>query len=98
MNDRPEAVIAEDECWQTYMGDGVRLEINAHRVTEDEWALAIVNEAGVASNWTEFFATGEAALAAGLKVIEEEGVAAFTSIEGFDYLLDGSKDGENPGH
>ncbi|MEX2468722.1 MAG: hypothetical protein WD396_03110 [Pseudohongiellaceae bacterium] len=94
MGDEPDAGISEDECWQTYVGQGVRLEINAHRITEGEWALAVVNEAGVASNWLEFFATGEAALAAGLKAIEEEGVEAFTSIEGFDYLQDGSKDGE----
>lgn len=76
------------EICRTYVRDGVRLDVVASRLGIGEWVLAVVNEAGVASNWTESFATGEAALDAGLKAIEEEGVETFTSIEGFEYLQD----------
>jgi len=83
-----------DEICRTYINDGVRLDIVASRIGKGEWALAVLNEAGVASNWTEFFATGEAALDAGMKAIEEEGVEAFTSMEGFEYLQDAHGEGE----
>lgn len=89
-----ESETSADELCRAYMSDGVRLDIVASRLGKGEWALAVLNEAGVASNWTEFFATGEAALNAGMKAIEEEGVEAFTSIEGFEYLQEVRGDGE----
>ena len=92
MTDESEALV--DELCRNYVSNGVRLEIVASRLGEGEWALAVMNEAGIASNWTEFFATGEAALEAGMKAIEEEGVEAFTSIEGFEYLQDDESEGE----
>lgn len=79
---------AQDEIRQTYMEAGVRLEIVASCEGENQWALMVVNEAGIRSHWIEFFATGDAALTAALQAIREEGVEAFSSVEGFDYLGD----------
>ena len=76
----------ETICSRWYVGNGVRLEIVAERITTNEWALAVINEHGIMSHWNEFFATSEAALNAGLRAIETEGTDEFTSTEGFDYL------------
>lgn len=94
MSDSDKVGSGLDECWQTYEENGVCLEINTQRRSEGEWALAIVNEDGVASHWIETFATAKAAMVAGLNAIEEEGVEAFTSIEGFEYLSEGFGTGE----
>lgn len=82
------------EIRRTYARNGVHLDVVASRLGIGEWTLAVVNEAGVVSNWIEFFAKGKAALNAGMKAIEEEGVKAFTSIEGFEYLQDAHSEGE----
>ena len=81
-----------NELRKALVFDGVRLEIVATEITTNEWSLAVINEAGVSSNWYEFFTTPEAALAEAVRVIEEEGVDEFTDIEGFEYLLQQSRE------
>ena len=68
--------------------DGHRLTIVARRSFEKEWELCILNERGVVTNWMEIFESAQLALDAGEAAIDEEGVEAFTSVEGFDYLND----------
>ena len=48
---------------------------------EDDWELSIVNERDAAQIWMEWFPTAEAAIAAGLAAIEEEGPEAFVKNE-----------------
>jgi len=68
--------------------DGYRLTIVARRSFEKEWELCILNERGVVTNWMEIFESAQLALDAGAAAIDEEGAAAFVSVEGFDYLND----------
>jgi hypothetical protein len=76
-----------DERCQTWVGQGVRLEIVATKL-DGRWNLAVINERGVHSIWYESFATAETAFEVALKAIEEEGIEEFVSIDGFDYLDD----------
>lgn len=85
MNDRTGKF--KDEISKEIEVDGFKLEICAHRIDEEGWALCIINELGIMSHWTEFFETAEDALEAASKAIETEGVKAFMDTEGFDYLL-----------
>ena len=71
----------------THVSDGVELEIIAEKAGADGWQLAIQNELGIRSVWYEFFATSQAAIEAGVKAIETEGVEVFLDTEGFEYLL-----------
>jgi hypothetical protein len=71
---------------ETWVGQGVRLEIIATPMPKGLWSLFVRNERGVMSNWYEFFETAEAAIETARKAIEEEGVEEFVSIEGFEYL------------
>lgn len=66
--------------------DGNELEIITEKVCDGEWALAVENVHGVRTGWCEFFRSAEAALEAGRRAVETEGVEAFISIEGFEYL------------
>lgn len=75
-----------EERYQTWEGQGVRLEIVATRLRDGRWNLAVVNERGVHSIWYESFATAETAFEIALKAIDEEGIEEFVSIEGFEYL------------
>lgn len=77
---------------QTFIGEGVRLEIVVTELRKDEWSLSVVNEIGIASNWIEFFASKDCAVEAALNAIREEGVKQFLSIEGFEYLQDDHHD------
>lgn len=75
-----------DERCQTWLGQGVRLEIVATKLRDGRWNLAVINERGVHSIWHESFATAESAFEVARKTIEEEGIEEFVSIEGFEYL------------
>ena len=77
----------EDEVSEEIEVDGFKLEIYAHRIDEEGWALCVINELGIMSHWTEFFETAQDALKAGKKAIEIEGVKAFMDTEDFGYLL-----------
>lgn len=68
--------------------DGIALDIIARQLTPAQWALNIRNCYGVMTTWTATFATAEAALAAGLRAIEDEGATTFMDMEGFEYLLE----------
>jgi len=57
--------------------DGVTLTIASEKIGEGEWALSIINEYGVSSNWIEYFQTPQKALDQALLAIKEEGVEAF---------------------
>ena len=70
----------------TMVMDGNRLEVITRKITEGEWSLCVENSHGVRSEWCEFFETPDAALEAGRKAIETEGIEEFISIEGFEYL------------
>jgi len=73
---------------QTFIGGGAKLDIVVTEIRKDEWVLAVVNEAGVSSNWCEFFDSCDCAVEAALNAIRDEGVMPFQDIEGFEYLQD----------
>jgi len=83
-----EARMSREEFWERIEIDGVQLEVVASKITDGEWALRVVNERGISSNWTEFFASPSEALSAGKEAIESEGIGPFVDIEGFEYSLD----------
>jgi hypothetical protein len=66
---------------------GIRLEIVAYKIGEEQWALYVVNELGIQSHWIDIFDTAEAGITAAENAIEGEGVEAFVDSEGFEYLL-----------
>ena len=66
---------------------GHKLEIITEEICDGEWLLCVENCHGVRSVWFEYFANPDAALAEGRRTIMEEGVEAFVSVEGFEYLL-----------
>ena len=68
--------------------DGVALDIITTEIEPGCWNLAIQNRYGMSNIWHETFATAEAATAAGLAAIEQEGAQAFMDMEGFEYMLD----------
>jgi len=80
------------EYRQTFIEEGVRLEIVVTELRKDEWSLSVVNEIGVASNWNEFFESKDRAIETALDAIREEGVKQFLNIEGFEYLQDDHHD------
>lgn len=77
------------EHCQTYVGNGVRLEIVVTEVEKDEWSLSVLNEIGVAYNWYEFFESKDLAIEAALDAISDEGVKPFLEVDGFEYLQNG---------
>lgn len=72
-----EALTCPIELRKEVIREGVKLEVVARRVEEDEWELSVENERGQKSVWIEPFITGRMALDAGVKAIESEGAAAF---------------------
>lgn len=85
MNDRTGTL--EDEVSKEIEVDGFKLEIYAHRIDGEGWALCVINELGIASHWTDLFETAQDALEAAKRAIATEGVEAFIDSEGFGYLL-----------
>lgn len=71
---------------QTFIGEGVRLEIVVTELGSDEWSLSVVNEIGISSNWNEFFESKDRAIETALDAIREEGAKQFLDFEGFEYL------------
>ena len=65
---------------------GENLEIIATELGDKEWMLAIENSYGIRSIWFELFPSADDALRAGLAAIESDGIKAFASNEGFEYL------------
>lgn len=80
----------EDELSTVVEKDGETLRIVVIKISEQEWELSIQNKYKINSTWFEFFPTAQSAIDEGLKTIEEEGVASFLDIEGFEYLFSGS--------
>ena len=72
-----ETLLNQTELRKDVQVDGVKLGVIAKKLEEGEWELSIENEAGARSVWIEPFPTARMALAAGVKAIESEGVAAF---------------------
>ena len=68
--------------------DGATLLVVARKIEKEQWALSVQNEFGTTSNWLDFFAGAQQAIDAGIAAIEKEGIEPFTSIEGFEYLLE----------
>jgi hypothetical protein len=77
----------EDEASMIVEVDGIKLEIYAHRIDVEGWALCVINELGIMSNWLDIFETAQDALQAANRAIDTEGIEAFIDSEGFDYLL-----------
>lgn len=71
---------------QTYIADGVRLEIVAAKIAENKWSLSVINQQCIRSIWSEFFESPDLAFAAARRAIQKEGMEEFTSLEGFEYL------------
>jgi len=71
---------------QSMVIGGNTLEIIATRICDDEWSLCIENIHGIRTEWCEFFKTADAALKAGRRALETDGVEEFISNEGFEYL------------
>ena len=52
------------------------------------WSLAIENEHGVRTVWHHKFVSASAAIDAGVRAIEEEGITSFTEMQDFQYLIE----------
>lgn len=83
---RQEPPYPREERYQTWTGQGVRLEIVATELQDGRWNLAVINERGVWSIWYESFASAETAFEVARRAIEEEGVEEFVSIQEFECL------------
>jgi hypothetical protein len=83
---RQEPPDPREEQYQTWIGQGVRLEIVATELQDGCWNLAVINERGVWSIWYEFFPTAEMAFEVARRAIEEEGIEEFVRIEEFECL------------
>lgn len=58
--------------------DGITVDLQIYRLaSEQEWILVVVNESGSSTVWNYLFASDTAALIAFVRVVEEEGMAAF---------------------
>jgi hypothetical protein len=79
----------ETEKRQSINIGGEKLEIIATEFGIQEWMLAVENSHGIRSIWFELFPSPHDALRAGLEAIESEGIKAFASNEGFEYLSEG---------
>lgn len=78
--------IFEDVLCVLIEEDGEKLTISAKQIEKDQWELSIKNAYGINSVWFEYFNSAQEAIDAGIKAIKEEGVKAFSSTEGFEYL------------
>lgn len=63
-----------------------RLLIVATCLAPMEWSVRVENERGIRTEWYEFFGSAEAAIQTAQKAIDQEGVAEFIDIEGFEPL------------
>ncbi|NNF66512.1 MAG: hypothetical protein HKM98_03280 [Gammaproteobacteria bacterium] len=81
-------MVEKIQCQTMIVVEGEQLEIVASEIADASWQLAVINSLGVRSIWVDFFPTPEAAFDAAKSAIEAEGVEAFLSIEGFEYLKD----------
>jgi hypothetical protein len=79
----------ETERRQSVDIGGEKLEIIATELGNQEWMLAVENSRGIQSIWFELFPSAHDAIRAGLKAIESEGIKAFASNAGYEYLSDG---------
>ncbi|MEM6495344.1 MAG: hypothetical protein AAF709_01315 [Pseudomonadota bacterium] len=76
-HDAPEQ-LEHSRLSQTITREGVTVEINIYRWTDDdEWTLEISGASDDAVIWTEPFASDQLALDAALAAIDKEGVASF---------------------
>jgi hypothetical protein len=66
--------------------EGNMLDIITEEICDGEWSLCVENCHGVRSVWFECFNSPDAALKEGQKAILEEGIDAFISLDGFEYL------------
>ncbi len=80
--------IVRDELSMEITRQGQKLRLIATHTEDDQWQLSVENERGVNTTWFDYFLTPQSAFDAGMKAIEEEGVAAFTDVKGFEYLLE----------
>ena len=81
-----EIIFGSNDVRKVVTVDDVRLLIVATCLAPMEWSVRVENERGIRSEWHEFFGSAETAIQIAQKVIDEEGVAEFVDIEGFEYL------------
>jgi len=81
-------ILKSEQELLSVMVDGNKLDIITEEICEGEWSLAIENIHGVRSNWCDFFESAEAALEAGRRAIETEGIEEFIATDGFEYLTE----------
>lgn len=81
-----EIIFADDEARKEVIIDDVRLVIVATCLAPMEWSVRVENERGISTHWHKFFSSAQAAIQSAQKAIDEEGVAEFIDIEGFEYL------------
>ena len=62
---------------QTYAAAGHRVEIHIYRMPDNGWSLEVVDELNNSTVWEDLFDTDEAALAAALQELNEDGIEAF---------------------
>lgn len=74
---------------QTVVCNGTTLTVGTRHLSGGEWELFIENSHGVRSIWTEYFHSAKSAMRGGFRAIENEGVETFSSMEGFEYKLNG---------
>jgi hypothetical protein len=73
MNNEPRVSLLS----RTVTCEGRDLYIDIHEDESGGWLLAVSNEQGVTSHWTEPFKSESGALKAALKAIKEEGLEGF---------------------
>lgn len=62
---------------QTYSAGGRQVEIHIYRMPDTGWSLEVVDEHNNSTVWDDLFETDEAALAAALQDLNDEGIEAF---------------------
>ncbi len=61
--------------------DGASVDVRIYRLENTEWSLEIVATRGTSTVWDDLFPSDEAALAAALQAIEEEGIESLSEGE-----------------
>ena len=59
--------------------DGLEVELRIYRIASpgERWQLEVIDPCGSVISWSDLFETDEAAFAAFLQVMEEEGIRSF---------------------
>jgi hypothetical protein len=67
----------ESEISKEIEKDGLKVKIEVYKADEGGWILEIEDEQWNSTVWDEIFPSAKEALDAGIRAIEEEGIASF---------------------